>query len=67
MIYVCLFGVFRPTRDFSLLWRCHHCRRRAANFDLCSALMDLSNEGSVACHTYCDTGQPFIMVISEDP
>ena len=27
----------------------------------------LSNEGSLACHIYCDTGQPFIMVISEDP
>ena len=24
-------------------------------------------EGSLECHTYCDTGQPFIMVISEDP
>ena len=27
----------------------------------------LSSEGSVACHTHCDTGHPFIMVISEDP
>ena len=28
----------------------------------------LSSEGSLACHTYCDTGHiiPFIMVISED-
>ena len=26
-----------------------------------------SNEGSLTCHTYCDTGQPFIMFISEDP
>ena len=24
-------------------------------------------EGSLTCHTYCDTGLPFIMVISEDP
>ena len=24
-------------------------------------------EGSFACHTYCDTGYPFITVISEDP
>ena len=22
----------------------------------------LSSEGSLACHTYCDTGHPFIMV-----
>ena len=27
----------------------------------------LSNEGSLACHTYCDTGHKFIMVIPEDP
>ena len=27
----------------------------------------LSSRGCLACHTYCDTGHPFIMVISEDP
>ena len=27
----------------------------------------LSSEGSLTYHTYCDTGLPFIMVISEDP
>ena len=27
----------------------------------------LSGEGSLACHTYCATGHPFVMVISEDP
>ena len=27
----------------------------------------LSREGSLAYHTYFDTGNPFIMVISEDP
>ena len=27
----------------------------------------LSSEGSLACHTYCDTRHPFIMVISEEP
>ena len=26
----------------------------------------LSSEGSLVCHTCCDTGHPFIMVISED-
>ena len=26
----------------------------------------LSSESSLAYHTYCDTGHPFIMVISED-
>ena len=27
----------------------------------------LSSEASLACHTFCDTGHPFIMVISKDP
>ena len=27
----------------------------------------LSSEGSLTCHSYCDTGLPCIMVISEDP
>ena len=27
----------------------------------------LSSEGSLACHTYCDTGLLFIMIITEDP
>ena len=27
----------------------------------------LSSEGSLTCHTYCDTGLPFVMFISEDP
>ena len=27
----------------------------------------LSSEGSLTCHAHCDTGLPFIMVISEDP
>ena len=30
-------------------------------------LWPLSSEGSLTCHTCCDTGLPFIMVISEDP
>ena len=27
----------------------------------------ITGEGFLACHTYCDTGYPFIIVISEDP
>ena len=27
----------------------------------------LNSEGSLACHTFCDTEHPFIMVIFEDP
>jgi hypothetical protein len=32
---------------------------RAANLDLCLALMAFSSEGSFTCHTNCDTGPPF--------
>ena len=30
-------------------------------------LLPLSSEGSLAYHTYCDTGHTFMKVISEDP
>ena len=43
MKFVCLFGVYRPI--FSLVWRRHHCRWRAANFDLCSALRAIEQWG----------------------
>ena len=66
---------FVPLENFSRIWRRHHCQWGATNFDLCSALMiwcdmhtwPLSSEGSLACHTYCDMGHPFLMVTSEDP
>jgi hypothetical protein len=35
---------------------------RAANLDLCLALMAYSSEGSFTCHTYCDMGPPFYTV-----
>ena len=34
-----------PLENFSLIWRRHHCRCRAANFDLCSALMAIEQWG----------------------
>ena len=66
-LFVCFLEFIVPLENFSLIWRRHHCRWRAANFDLCSNLWPLSSEGSLTRHTYCDTGLPFIMVISEDP
>ena len=33
------FEFFVPLENFSFIWRRHHCRWRAANFNLCSALM----------------------------
>ena len=56
-LFVC-FGFIVPLENVSLIWRRHHYRRRAANFDLWS---ELSSEGSLAFHTFCDTGHPFIM------
>ena len=47
--------------NFSLICRPQNCQWRAANFDFCSALMAIENLG------FCDTGHPFMMVISEHP
>ena len=35
-------------------------------FDLHLALMGIE-QGELECPTYCDTGHPYIMVISDDP
>jgi hypothetical protein len=40
---------------------------RAANLDLCLAHTAFSSEGSFTCHTYCDTGPPFLMSHPKDP
>ena len=42
--FVCL-GFFVPPGNFSLLWRRHHCRWRAANFELCPALVAIEQWG----------------------
>ena len=39
LFFLVWLGLFVPLENFSLIWRRHHCRWRAANFDLCSALM----------------------------
>ena len=38
---------------FSLIWRRQHCRRRASNFDLCSALIAIEQLGFFRSHIYC--------------
>ena len=43
-MFVCL-GFIVPLENISLLWICHHCRWRAANFYLCSALMAIEQWG----------------------
>ena len=64
------FLVLSPTRESSLIWRRHRYmyRWRAANiFAFARHSLPLTIEGPLACHTNCDTGHPFIMVISEGP
>ena len=39
-LFVCL-GIIVPLENLSLIWRRHHCRWRAAKFDLCSALISI--------------------------
>ena len=43
-LFVCL-EFFVPFEKFSLIWKGHHCRWRAANFDLCSALLAIEQSG----------------------
>ena len=49
-LFVCLVWFlfvwsFSSNQNFSLIWRRHHCRWRAANIDLCSALMAIEQWG----------------------
>ena len=47
-VHDCLFvylGFFVSLENFSLLWRRHHCRWRASNFELCLALMAIEQWG----------------------
>ena len=44
IVFVC-FEFVVPLQNFSFFWRCHHCRWKAANFDLCSALMAIEQWG----------------------
>ena len=43
-LFVCK-GIYVPLENFSIIWRRHHYRWRAANFDLCSALMAIEQWG----------------------
>ena len=57
---VFFFWGFRPTRKLLT-----HVEKKIQIWTLYS--LPLSSEGSLKCHTCDDTGQPFILVISEDP
>ena len=45
VLFVCLFVTTCPTRDYSLIWRCHYYRLRSAKFDLFLALMAIEHWG----------------------
>ena len=66
-VSVCLFGVYVPFENFSLIWKRHHSRSRLQILTYARKSWPLSSESYLTCHTCCDTGLSFIMVISEDP
>ena len=69
ILLVCWRGVYRPTREFFTHMETSPLPVKGCKFLKTYArhLRPLSSEGSLTCHAYCDTGLPFIMVISEDP
>ena len=46
-MFACLWFLV-PLENFSLIWRRHHYRWRAANFDICSALMAIKQWGFIS-------------------
>jgi hypothetical protein len=66
--FVCLFVCFESHEQFfSYLATVTIVGDRAANLDLCLAFTAFSSEGSFMCHTYCDTGPPFLRSYPKDP
>ena len=66
--HICFFfvlGFFVPLENFSLIWRRN--RWRAANFDLCSALMAIDQWRLFSMPHLLWHGASVIIVISEDP
>ena len=63
LFFLIVWGFSSRSKNFSLIWRRYHYRWKAANFDLCSALMATEQRGFF---TYCDTGHTFIIVASKD-
>ena len=66
-LLVCFLEFIVQLENFSLIWRRHYCRWRAANFNLCSALMAIGQWGFFSVRHLLGHGTSVIMVISEDP
>ena len=68
ILFVCLFICFESHEQFfSYMATVTIAGDRVANLDLCLALTAFSSEGSFTCHTYCDTGPPFLRSYPRDP
>ena len=68
-LFVCLFGfgVHCPAREFFTYMDTSPLPVKGCKFrPMLGTFWQLSSEGSLKCHTHCETGLPFIMVISED-
>ena len=65
-LFVYLYGLFRPTREFFTHKEISPLPVKGCKFwpILSTHRHWTCSEGSLACHTYCDTGHQFIMVIS---
>ena len=67
-MFACCLGFYVPLEDFS----CIHMETSPLPvkgfkfFYLTRHSWPLSSEGSLLCHTYCDMGHPFVMIISEE-
>jgi hypothetical protein len=56
------------TSNFSAIWQLSPLLVTGLQIlDLCLALAAFSSEGSFMCHTYCDTGPPFLRSYPKDP
>ena len=61
-----ILGFYVPLERFSLIWRHHHCRWMAANFDLYKTLMAIEQWGFLSVPHLLWHGHPFKIVIFED-
>ena len=66
-LFVCLFawGFSCHSMNYVLIWRRRHYGGGLQVLTYARHLWPLSSEDYLACHTFFETGQPFIMVISE--
>ena len=62
---------FLHLQNFSIIWRHHHCQRKASKFDIYSALKTIDQSGFfLACYSYYDMEHQFSFSsnqMSEDP